>query len=503
MDGSGNTIFNLFVIAFLLFSNGFFVASEFAMVKVRKTRIEQLVNEGNFNAKIALEALKDLDKFIAAVQLGVTISSIGLGWVGEGTLAHIIEPVFAFLPGISRNIATHTMSVSIAFALITFFHVVLGELIPKSIALEYTEKTALWVARPMQVLTFIFNPFIWLLNGFGNFVLKLLNIPHSHKGSLVHSTEELDMLVNASYNGGVLNETEKEMLHNVFKFSDLTAKQVMIPRTDMVCIPSDMPIEELNELAADSQYTSDEVAINKQDYLKYQKQTSCILGSDNSTIAAQLSVVYPKIYHNKISLNSAESLYQTIADTCQLKAMEKYSDIDMSENHIENPVNISYTSTYSVCEAAQDTVLSFSDKYVESAESFIAKGFTRKRITQVYGYNFDVENDKILTYEDIFENYDEAMNYISERVMNAGASEIEYLDDQTNTYTHYNMKKIISDNNWYIKDYEMVITVNGRQTQKAGGSSEYEVESPVQVSIDLDEFREKGIKFNNAYFNIH
>lgn len=118
-------------------------------------------------------------------------------------------------------------------------------------------------------------------------------------------------------------------------------------------------------LKADSQYTSDEVAINKQDYLKYQKQTSCILGSDNSTIAAQLSVVYPKIYHNKISLNSAESLYQTIADTCQLKAMEKYSDIDMSENHIENPVNISYTSTYSVCEAAQDTVLSFSDKYVE------------------------------------------------------------------------------------------------------------------------------------------
>ena len=121
----------------------------------------------------------------------------------------------------------------------------------------------------------------------------------------------------------------------------------------------------------------------------------------------------------------------------------------------------------------------------------------------MYGYNFDVENDKILTYEDIFENYDEAMNYISERVMNAGASQIEYLDDQTNTYTYYNMKKIISDNNWYIKDYEMVITVNGRQTQKASGSSEYEVESPVQVSIDLDEFRERGIKFNNAYFNIH
>lgn len=255
MDDSGNTILNLFVIAFLLFSNGFFVASEFAMVKVRKTRIEQLVNEGNYNAKIALNALKDLDKFIAAVQLGVTISSIGLGWVGEGTLAHIIEPMFAFIPGVGQDVATHTIAVSISFALITLLHVVIGELIPKSIALEFTEKTALVIAKPMQVITYLFNPFIWILNGFGNSLLKLFHIPHTHKGSLVHSTEELDMLVNASYNGGVLNETEKDILHNVFKFSDLTAKQVMIPRTDMVCIPIDMSIEELNKVATENQYT--------------------------------------------------------------------------------------------------------------------------------------------------------------------------------------------------------------------------------------------------------
>ena len=130
MNETGSIVFNLFVIIFLLFSNGFFVASEFAMVKVRKTRIEQLVKEGNATAKIAQEALSDLDKFIAAVQLGVTISSIGLGWVGEGTLARIIEPIFSFLPGISQNIATHTVSVSLSFALITFLHVVIGELIP-------------------------------------------------------------------------------------------------------------------------------------------------------------------------------------------------------------------------------------------------------------------------------------------------------------------------------------------------------------------------------------
>ncbi|MCI1273609.1 MAG: hemolysin family protein [Clostridiaceae bacterium] len=255
MSESVDVLFNLFVIALLLLSNGFFVASEFAIVKVRKTRIEQLVNEGNSTASVVLDAIKDMDKSIASVQLGVTISSIGLGWVGQDTLAELIEPLFSFLPGMSQTIAAHSISVSIAFALITFLHVVIGELVPKSIALEFTEKTALIIARPMNAITFIFNPFIWLLNGFGNFLLKILHIPHSHRGSLVHSTEELDMLVDASYDGGVLNKTEKDMLHNVFKFSDLTAKQVMIPRTDMVCVPIDMSFDELNDVASQNQFT--------------------------------------------------------------------------------------------------------------------------------------------------------------------------------------------------------------------------------------------------------
>jgi CBS domain containing-hemolysin-like protein len=250
-----NMLFNLGIMAFLLFANGFFVASEFAMVKVRKTRIEQLIKEGSSNAKVALEAIKDLDKFIAAVQLGITISSIGLGWVGENTLASIIEPIFAFLPGISQTIAVHTTAVSIAFGIITVMHVVIGELIPKSIALEYTEQTVLIVARPMKIITWIFYPFIKMLNGLGWAILKLLNIPQVHRSSLVHSPEELNMLVNDSYIEGVIDETEKEMLQNVFKFSDLSAKQVMIPRTDMVCISIDMPLDELNQLVAENQYT--------------------------------------------------------------------------------------------------------------------------------------------------------------------------------------------------------------------------------------------------------
>ena len=255
MGDQFTVIFNLFVIGLLLLSNGFFVASEFAIVKVRRTRIEQLVNEGNQTAQVVLDAIKEMDKYIASVQLGVTISSIGLGWVGEATLASIIEPLFNFLPSMSKMFAVHSLSVSIAFALITFLHVVIGELVPKSIALEFTEKTALFIARPMRAITEVFNPFIWLLNGFGNVLLKLLNIPTAQKASKVHSTEELDMLVDASFDGGVLNETEKDMLHNVFKFSDLTAKQVMIPRTDMVCAPIDMSFDDLNNLAAQNQFT--------------------------------------------------------------------------------------------------------------------------------------------------------------------------------------------------------------------------------------------------------
>lgn len=255
MDEIGSIFFNLFVIALLLFSNGFFVAAEFSMVSVRKTRITQLTNEGNLGAKLALESLKELNKFIAAVQLGVTISSLGLGWVGEATLVRMVEPLFNFLPLKYQLTAAHTISIAIAFTFITVMHVVIGELIPKSIALQYPERTSLLVALPMRLITKLFNPAICILNGLGSFLLKFFKIPQSQTSHLAHSIEELNMLINASYNEGVLNETEKEMLHNVFKFSDLTAKQVMIPRTDMACIPSDISLEELNALTVESQYT--------------------------------------------------------------------------------------------------------------------------------------------------------------------------------------------------------------------------------------------------------
>ena len=248
-------LFNLLVIAFLLFLNGFFVAAEFALVGVRKTRIQQLANEGNFNAKLALDAVKNIDRYIAAVQLGITIASLGIGWVGESTLATLIHPLFSFLPGKLDTIAAHTVSVSAAFAMITVLHVVIGELMPKSIALQYPEKTTLWVAKPMFVITKVFAPLIFLLNGLGNFLLRLCRIEPANSHHMVHTTEELNMLIDASCKGGVLNEKEAEILQNVFKFSDLTAAQVMVPRTDMVCVAKDISIEELNNIIIENQYT--------------------------------------------------------------------------------------------------------------------------------------------------------------------------------------------------------------------------------------------------------
>lgn len=283
-------ILNLFIITSLLLLNAFFVAAEFALVGVRKTRILQLSNEGNFDAKLALDAIKNIDRYIAAVQLGITISSLGIGWVGESTIARLIHPLFSFLPDSFESLTTHTVAITVAFALITVLHVVIGELMPKSIALQFPEGTTLFVAKPMYVVTRLFAPMIFLLNGLGNILLRMCRIEPASGHHLVHSTEELNMLIDASYKGGVLNEKETEMLQNVFKFSDLTAEQIMIPRPDMVCIPLDISQENLSKILIENQYT------------RYP-----VYGSDLDHIVGFLHIkdIYPIIAeHKKIELSS-------------------------------------------------------------------------------------------------------------------------------------------------------------------------------------------------------
>ena len=248
-------ILNIFVILFLLFVNAFFVAAEFSLVKVRRTRLEQLSNEGNKIAGLAIKTLDNVNAMLAAAQLGVTVASIGLGWVGEATAVRLIEPIISFIPCINHTLTAHAIAVPTSFILVTMFHVVLGEQLPKCLSIQYPEKIALSVTKPMHIMMVIFKPFVWILTVSGNAILKLLNVPESASTQLAHSTQELDLIVDASLDQGVLNETEAEFIHNMFKFSDLTAKQVMIPRTDIVCIPYDVSFDELKQVMLDNQYT--------------------------------------------------------------------------------------------------------------------------------------------------------------------------------------------------------------------------------------------------------
>jgi putative hemolysin len=229
----------------LVFANGFFVAAEFSIVTVRKTRIDQLVAEGHWGARAVRRAVSDPDSYIAATQLGITMASIGLGWIGEPALASLIQSLLYALPAPLLEPTAHSIAVAISFAIITALHIVLGELAPKTVALERSESTALWVVKPTELFMRLFWPFIRLLNRMGRAVVTLLGLSSRGGHAMVHSEEELKMLVTASQEAGVLEEQEEQMLHRVFGFADLTADQVMVPRTELVAIEAEAPTSEL------------------------------------------------------------------------------------------------------------------------------------------------------------------------------------------------------------------------------------------------------------------
>ena len=234
----------------LVFANGFFVAAEFSIVTVRKTRVDQLIAEGHRGARAVRRAVTDPDRYIAATQLGITMASIGLGWVGQPALATFIQPGLSSMPAVLAEATAHSIAVAIAFAIITALHIVLGELAPKTIALERAETTALIVVKPTELFMRAFWPFIRLLNATGQAVVNVLGMRGSGRHALVHSEEELKMLVTASQEAGVLEEREEQMLHRVFGFADLTAGQVMVPRTEIVAVEADATREALLSLLA-------------------------------------------------------------------------------------------------------------------------------------------------------------------------------------------------------------------------------------------------------------
>ncbi|MBN8639873.1 MAG: HlyC/CorC family transporter [Anaerolineae bacterium] len=241
-----STVLGLLGVLALVFMNGFFVAAEFAFVGARKTRIAQMAQEGNAGAKSAQKAIEHLDSYIAATQLGITLASLGLGWIGEPAIAHLFEPIFErFLTEDAALTVGRTISVAISFAIVTTLHIVLGELAPKSIALNRPEEVSVIVARGATLFHNVFRPIIRVMNGVGNAVVRLIGIPPASGHQQVHSAEELEMLVHSSREAGLLQESEEVLLRRVFDFSEISVEEIMQPRVEIDAVDVATPLAEL------------------------------------------------------------------------------------------------------------------------------------------------------------------------------------------------------------------------------------------------------------------
>ena len=246
------TIINLVIFFLLIALTTVFVGSEFALVKVRSTRIEQLAEEGNRSAKIVKKMIANLDYYLSACQLGITVTSLGLGWLGEPTFEKLLHPLFNLLQ--LPDALTTTISFVISFIVVTYLHVVLGELAPKSIAIQHTEKLALTYARPLYYFGNIMKPLIWLMNGSARVIIRMLGVdPDAQTDAM--SEEEIKIIINNSYNGGEINQTELNYMQNIFSFDERHAKDIMVPRTQMVTLNEPFNVDELLETIKEHQFT--------------------------------------------------------------------------------------------------------------------------------------------------------------------------------------------------------------------------------------------------------
>ncbi len=252
--GFAEVIGNLLFLLLLVLANGFFVAAEFAIVKVRSTQIAQHLKSGHRGAGLAKHIVDHLDAYLSATQLGITLASLALGWAGEPILASMLEEPLALL-GVTDPGLVHAIAFSTSFALLTFMHIVIGELAPKSLAIRYPESTTFFVSLPLQLFYRVFRPAIYVLNGAANLFLRAVGIPPASTKELLHSPEELEMIVREGARSGLINETEKELITSIFEFSETVAKEIMVPRPDMVAIDHTITREELIRVVTEEGYS--------------------------------------------------------------------------------------------------------------------------------------------------------------------------------------------------------------------------------------------------------
>jgi len=244
---------NLILVVALIALTGFFVAIEFAIVKVRSSRIDQLVGEKKRGAVAAKKVISHLDEYLSACQFGITITALGLGWLGEPTVKHVLEPILITLH-ISPPIA-NTVSFIIAFAVITFFHVVVGELAPKTFAIQKAEQVSLMFSKPLIYFYRIMYPFIWALNHAARFVAGLFGLEPASEHEVAHSEEELRLILSESYESGEINQAEFKYVNNIFEFDNRLAKEIMVPRTEIVGLYAEDVFETHIEIIRQEKYT--------------------------------------------------------------------------------------------------------------------------------------------------------------------------------------------------------------------------------------------------------
>jgi len=245
----------LIVLGFLLvFLNGFFVASEFAIVKVRGSRIKELVQQNRKGARRAQELVQSMDEYLSATQLGITLASLALGWVGEPAFASLFQPLLGGL-GALQPLVTHSISASLAFLLITFLHIVIGELAPKTLAIQQAEGVLLWVSLPLAWFYRLSYPLIWFLNGTASLFLRVCGMKTLSETSLAHSEEELRLILTDSHRKGVLDMDKTRMLERVLDFTDRSVRQVMVPSVEVSFLDQKLSLEENMKTAKDFQHT--------------------------------------------------------------------------------------------------------------------------------------------------------------------------------------------------------------------------------------------------------
>jgi len=240
----------------LVFLNGFFVAAEFAIVKVRASQIEVKKNAGKAVTKVAKSVVGNLDAYLAATQLGVTLASLGLGWVGEDVFTEIIMAVFGWFGASIDSGWAHKLAIPVAFLCITMLHIVLGELAPKSLAIRKPVPVTFAIAVPLKIFYSIFKPFIWLLNSMANVLLKAIGLQPVHEQEDIHSEEELKVIIAESQKGGVIEETEKELIQNVFSLGDRTIQTLMTPRNNLVWIDLNASPEEIRRTILENKHSA-------------------------------------------------------------------------------------------------------------------------------------------------------------------------------------------------------------------------------------------------------